>query len=86
MSRAGMSDKYKHWFEKYSYKSLQKNDFVHMKTRGPMSALQSCKFVSGEIIKRTCPNCIFIFINHLKLEKLLQVLKILLIRINKNLL
>lgn len=41
-----MRDKYKQWVEKYSKKSIQKNDFVHMKTGGLMSAIQTSKFVS----------------------------------------
>lgn len=41
MSSAGIGDEYIYLFERYSKKSVQKNDFVHMITVGPLSAIQS---------------------------------------------
>lgn len=65
MSRAGMREKYTHWFKQYLKKSIQKNDFIDRMKGGPMSALETSKFVTMQDNIAYISYGIFIFIYHL---------------------
>ena len=45
-SREGMKEKYIHWLENYSKKSIQKNDIIRRMVEGPMSALLTSMFLT----------------------------------------